>query len=84
MHSGDFEELIKDLKIIGCSGVFGRVWNVQDANMLAELEGGAMEATFRSSIRARDRSWTLEHWRATYDFPDTTEDLQPALSPLSL
>jgi hypothetical protein len=60
-HVGDFEELITDLKTIGCSGLFGRVWDVQDADMLAEIGGGAMEPAFRSSIRAKYGNWTREH-----------------------
>jgi hypothetical protein len=76
MHAGDFEELIKDLKTIGCSGLFGRVWDVQDADMLAEIGGGAMEDAFRTTIRAKFGNWTREHWRETYNFPDREEDLE--------
>ena len=77
VHPGDFEDLRKDLKTIGCSGLFGRVWDVQDAYMLAELEGGAMESAFQTSIRAEYATWTWEHWRSTYGFSEMNEDLEP-------
>ena len=78
-HPGDFEELRTDLTTIGCEELLYRVWDLQDARMLAELVGGDMEPAFRSSfIRAKYKHWTREHWRMTYGFPDTTNDLEPA------
>ena len=76
-HSEDFDELLKDLEKMGCLGLFGKVWDVQDARMLEEIEGGAMEDAFRTTIRAKYGNWTREMWRAVYDFPDTNEDLEP-------
>ena len=77
-QSEDFEDLVTDLTTIGCIGLFRRVWDVQDAKMLAEIEGGAMAPAFRSSyIRAKYGNWTREHWRYTYGFPETDQDLEP-------
>ncbi len=76
-HPEDFKELLKDVEQIGCLGLFGKAWDVQDARMLEEIEGGAMEPAFRATIRAKYGNWTQGHWRAVYDFPDTSEALEP-------
>ena len=76
-HEGDFYELLQDLEAMGCSGLFGKVWDVQDARMLEEIEGGPMVPAFRATIRAKYGNWTRELWRSVYDFPDTKEDLEP-------
>ncbi len=49
-YPGDVEELLTDLKTIGCEGLLHRVWDLQDAKMLAEILGRAMEPALRSSF----------------------------------
>ena len=78
LHSGDFGESahgshdhwVHRASLAGCGMCrTPRCWQKLRAELWSLPSGRA--------IRAKYGNWTREHWRSTYDFPDTDEDLEP-------
>ena len=70
--AGHREQLRKDLRKMGCEEFLYLPWDLHSDTMLQELGGKPVPAEFRDSeIRGQWKKWTSEHWRVTYNFPDS-------------
>ena len=65
--SKELESLEKDLTRMGCIGFRKVLWDVHDKKMLRELVTGASNK-FDHTIWSKHKTWTVEHWRETYEF----------------
>jgi hypothetical protein len=64
---GELRELGEDLRRMGCEGLLGQPWNVQEDNVLREFKfarGNQWEGTKRRDLE----NWIPDTWARVYGF----------------
>ena len=62
------EDLISDLRRMGCEGFIHRPWELRNEKIVRELLEGVTEVE-PSSIRGVPNRWSTESWRRIYQLP---------------
>ena len=64
----ELQELIEDLRFMGCEGLLAKPWNLRSGDTLREFKFERGNQWLRTMRQDPDH-WTLEVWATVYGFP---------------